>query len=286
MERLLESLLQLPAGLAGIAAHAIVILAAIVLGGLATIGVRHGLVRLATRLAKRTKTQWDDVLLRSGVVGRLAPLVPVIGIYLFSSAFGSAQGWIETLLLISMMGIVVRVIDALFDAGLEIYEGSAVSRGRSLRGVVKFGRVGVALLGAVFVASTLFERVPPLVGAEVEALRQADRADDVDDIAALVERARESLERVRDSDARLSAESERFLQELRERGPALVDAAAERLAAHEGGAESLRELCRLVSEPGPGPAPAPASARDREELAALEASCQKLDAALERSAKD
>jgi hypothetical protein len=300
---LLESGLQLTPGLAGIAAHGIVILGAVVLAGLATIVVRRVLVRLATRLAVRTETRWDDVLIKSGVVRRVAPLAPVIVIYLSGSVFGSARPWIETLLLVCLVGLVFRVIDALFDAGLEIYEDYPVSRELSARGFVRFGRVGVAVLGTILVVATVLDRVPLLLGDELDAVLRADRADSAEDIPALLDQAREALERVRDHDAQLSAEGREFLRAVRDRGPALVDAVARRVAEIAEGeerpdgriravpgdhvrlSESLRELCKLVSETGTDLAgdPPELGVDSEEGWPTLAESCRKIEAALEES---
>jgi hypothetical protein len=299
VQRLLESRLELASGLAGIAAHGIVILCAVILGGGATVATRRVLGRWAARIAVYTKTRWDDVLIESGVLRRAAPLAPMIAAYLFSSVFGGAQAWVETALLVGMVGVVLRVIDALFDAGLEIYESYPVSREVSLRGVVRFARIGVVVLGMIFAATTVFDRVPALVGDQLDAVLRADRADDSEDISALIEHAREALERVRDEDAPLSVEGAAFLRAVRDRGPALADAAARRAAEiaegqgaadADGGmapedrvqlADSLQELCALVRETGPD---LPAETEER--WPTLAESCERIDAALERSDGD
>ncbi len=150
----------LDARLAVISAHAILIAGVLIVSWLAAQLSKRVLLRGISKLISTTQTQWDDAFLREGVFHRLAQIAPAIVIYLFASAFGDAEAWIERLALVYMIVVTARVINALLDASLGIYQSTDASREKPIQAWVQVTSMVVYLVTGIFVVSTLLEREP------------------------------------------------------------------------------------------------------------------------------
>ena len=66
-------------------------------------------IRIITKIVKKTKSQWDNMLLERKVFHKLSHIVPAIIIYYFASAFPTFQDVIEkgAIAYLIIMGLVV-----------------------------------------------------------------------------------------------------------------------------------------------------------------------------------
>ena len=138
----------------------------LVLSWVANLITRAVLLRMVWHLVSRTSTDWDDVLVRRDVFRRLASLAPAIVIYLFAPAFGTFESWVARLATIYMIAMSVRVVEALLDAGSEIYESRDRAREAPIAGYVQVAKIALYAVGAIFLIATVLEREPwgPLTG--------------------------------------------------------------------------------------------------------------------------
>ncbi len=118
------------------------------------------LLRVVWQLISRTRTDWDDALVRQDVFRRLAALAPAIVIYLFAPAFGTFESWVARLATVYMIAMSVRVVEALLDAGSEIYESRDRAREAPIAGYVQVAKIALYAVGAIFLISTVLEREP------------------------------------------------------------------------------------------------------------------------------
>ena len=119
------------------------------------------LLRAVRRLASRTTTQWDDLLVQNRVFSRIGHFAPALVIYSFASVFGPAQAWIERLALVYLIAATVAVLNGLLDAATEIYRSYEISRERPIpRSYVQVAKIVDYLVGGIFAVSTLLERSP------------------------------------------------------------------------------------------------------------------------------
>ncbi len=155
--------LGLPEGGADTILAVILVSVVLVLSWGANLITRALLLRVVWRLISRTKTDWDDALVRRDVFRRLAGLAPAIVIYLFAPSFGSFESWVARLALVYMIAVSVRVIEALLDAGSEIYESHDRARDAPSSGVVAafaVAKIALYVVGAIFLIATVLEREP------------------------------------------------------------------------------------------------------------------------------
>ena len=146
--------------LAVVVAHMLLIVAVVLVSWAAAAASRRVLLRVGSHLIQRSRIRWDDALLEAGLFHRLAQFAPAVVIYLFASAFGEFRVWIERLALLYMLTVGVRAVDALFGAGLRIYQAREISREKPIQGYVQLARLALYLIGTIFFVATLLQRDP------------------------------------------------------------------------------------------------------------------------------
>jgi len=124
---------------------------------------RHVLPAVS-EFVRGSAANWDDALLGAGVFARLAHLAPAVVIKLLSDEFFTATGrWtaaFEKCVSIYIAAVVVLVVDALLDAGVDFYNQRSSTRRVPLRGFAQGGKLVAYLLGLVVILSQLLGRSP------------------------------------------------------------------------------------------------------------------------------
>ncbi len=153
--------LGLDSTLAAYAVDLAILLLALTLAFAADLIAKRYLLRLVRRLAQKTETPWDDVLVRTRTFDRLAHLAPVFVL----RRFAGAGFLLPEPLVVSLTGalatiIAVGVFLSVLDAAHEIYGGYPISKEVPIGAYVQ-GLRGIAiLLACVFVLSTLMQGDP------------------------------------------------------------------------------------------------------------------------------
>jgi miniconductance mechanosensitive channel len=142
-------------------------IAALTVLGLAVIAnfvAKRFIVTGLTHIITRTKSKWDDALLRQRAVNRMAHLAPAMIIYLLTPIALEGIDWliliISKALLIYMLIILMLVIDSLLNAVKEIYLGFRSSRQIPIEGFVQVLKNTLYFLTAIFVISILVNKTP------------------------------------------------------------------------------------------------------------------------------
>jgi miniconductance mechanosensitive channel len=120
--------------------------------------IARGLVALA----RRTKTQIDDIILKALRPYRIAWLVPLVILYALADMTGEYQPWVEKGLLFLILWIVALTFNALLDAINLIYESSASFKGASIQGYLDIVKI-LVLIAAIIVSISLFTGQSPTV---------------------------------------------------------------------------------------------------------------------------
>ncbi len=145
------------------------------------------LLRILARLAKRTKTTWDDILVRNKVFNGLAHLVPAF-ILFYTADFaypnllhdlselgpekiaelGKDHYWNLTGFLINVAKIyfaiiIVFVANSLLNAGTEIYNTTEYSHHRSIKGYVQLLKILVYFMAGINIIAVLLDKNPTVL---------------------------------------------------------------------------------------------------------------------------
>lgn len=146
--------------LAPVLTYALAAAVVLAMGWLADRVMRFGLLRVVHFVAARTQATWDDALVEHGFFRRVARIAPAIVVYLWASAFGDAQVWVERLALVFMIFATLRAIDALADAAVTLYQQTEISLEKPIRGYVQVAQILLYLVGTILAIATLLDKEP------------------------------------------------------------------------------------------------------------------------------
>ena len=155
---------------------------------------RHIILRIVARIAKRTKTTWDDILVKNKVFSGLAHLVPAFILY-YTADFASpvlhqqlselAPATLQTLshdYYLALAGfllkvsriyftlIIVFVSNSLLNAGLEIYNTMPIAHHRPIKGYIQLVKIFVFFMAGIMIIAVLLEKDPTVLLAGLGAM--------------------------------------------------------------------------------------------------------------------
>ncbi len=119
------------------------------------------LVRLVGNMVKKSKNQYDDILLKRKVFKRIAHIAPAIVIYSAVPFLIEADGFVQAIKILTLFYIVLisaLVIDSLISALHDIYMALPVSSGRSIKGYIQLVKILVYIIAALVIISILTEK--------------------------------------------------------------------------------------------------------------------------------
>ncbi|OQY06010.1 MAG: mechanosensitive ion channel protein MscS [Planctomycetales bacterium 4572_13] len=136
-----------------------VLVGVLVLAWIANFITKKVVLRIVRRFVKKSKTQWDDILVERRVFTMLSHLVPAIIIYLaspliFLNTLGGGE-FMRVAAVIYMLLVVALFINALLSSVVDIYRTFSFSHRLPIRGfvqvikIVVFIVIGVIILGQI-----------------------------------------------------------------------------------------------------------------------------------------
>jgi miniconductance mechanosensitive channel len=156
----------------------------IIVAWLAHFITRQVLIKIMSRIAKRTKTTWDDILIKRKVFSGLAHLVPAIILYstsgfsypnitqelselsdsalntLSQDYYFSLAGFLVKLAQMYFIFIVIFVSNSVLNAGLDIYNTTPYSKNRPIKGYIQLVKIFIFFLSGIMILAILLERDP------------------------------------------------------------------------------------------------------------------------------
>lgn len=142
-------------------------LLALLLSYLLYLIARKFINQVIKRIAARTTSQWDDVLLERKVFDRLAYLAPAYALYyLIPAAFEPYPDVISVLLLairVYTVFIFMFLILAFLDAVFTIYQQYDISKVRPIKGYIQVAKIIVYIFFTVLIISVLVGQSPFLI---------------------------------------------------------------------------------------------------------------------------
>jgi miniconductance mechanosensitive channel len=125
--------------------------------------IARGLVaRGLVYLAKRSKNQVDDMLVKYMRPYRFAWIAPFLVLYAFTGLLPQGTNLIKNILLFFILWISLITLNSLLDAVNAIYESSAIYHGESIQGYLDLAKVFLVIVGLILTGS-LFTGQSPIV---------------------------------------------------------------------------------------------------------------------------
>ncbi len=163
LNRLRETLELLPSWASSLLGLFLLVLVAL----LADLVAKRQLVRLVRRISRRTKYTWDDALVKHGVFGRFAQLLPALVFYFgLDLVPGLPDGVVvvgENLAISYGLLMLSLATSALLSAINTAYESYPKARERPIKGFLQVVKIAVFVVTGVLIVATLMERSPVLL---------------------------------------------------------------------------------------------------------------------------
>ncbi|UYN89069.1 MAG: mechanosensitive ion channel [Anaerolineales bacterium] len=131
---------------------------------------RYVVGRGLTWLARSTKNQWDDVLVKHMRPNRLSWVAPLAVIYAFAYLWPQFARSLQSVSLFIILWILVLTLNALLSAANIIYESRANYSGVAIQGYLDLGKILVIGVGIILSISVFTGRSPLLLLGGLGAL--------------------------------------------------------------------------------------------------------------------
>lgn len=121
---------------------------------------RKILLRVIHFAVAKTRTEWDDMLLRRHVFDRLSHLAPAIIFYFSAPAFGVAAAIIKKLSIVYMIVASIRVVDSFLNGLVDIAHTVRVLRDKPVKSYVQLINILVYITGFILVIAIIIDQSP------------------------------------------------------------------------------------------------------------------------------
>jgi len=112
------------------------------------------------RIVKKTKTEFDDILLNKKLLNRLADITPVIIIHEFAYLIPSATNLIKTVTEILIIILILMAISSAFSSFNDIYEKSSKYRDKPIKGYLQVVMIILSVIGIATIIGILTGQSP------------------------------------------------------------------------------------------------------------------------------
>lgn len=137
---------------------AVIILAA----WLADMITKKTLLSVISKVAARSKTVWDDILVEKKFFHRLAHFIPILVVYHMSGealkGFETVRHLVQTATLAYAVFMGMRVFDAFMSSAQEIYNTLPNARNRSIKGYVQVAKIIVYFIGSIAILAIILNK--------------------------------------------------------------------------------------------------------------------------------
>lgn len=127
-------------------------------------------LRILSRYIYANRFKWDDIILDKKVFDRLCYIIPALVFFLFSGVFPGYQTEIEKFCLAYIVVAGLLVVDALLDAGEEIYKTYEVAKFKPIKGIIQIIKIFLYVIGGIWFIAILIDRSPLLLLSGIGAL--------------------------------------------------------------------------------------------------------------------
>jgi miniconductance mechanosensitive channel len=120
------------------------------------------ILKIVTRIVKKTTNTWDDIFLEQKVFSRLSHLAPVLVIWFLSGwALKAYPIWLiffHKLTYIYLVIVGTVVVNSIIEAWYHIYNTLPISRHRHIKGYVQLLKIFVILIALLVIVSVIFKK--------------------------------------------------------------------------------------------------------------------------------
>jgi len=117
-------------------------------------------LKILENFITRSKSKWDDILVKNKVFHRIAHIVPASVIHAFAPVLPSYQTLIQRIAFCYIVFVIILTIDKLLDTIDDIYRSFEVSKTRPIKGFLQVVKIITYIIGIIVIISVLIDRSP------------------------------------------------------------------------------------------------------------------------------
>lgn len=121
---------------------------------------KHYIVKALSKITLKTKTKFDDILLKNEILNRISYIAPLIVINSFAYLFPSLENIIHKLSMALIAFVFLLITGPLLNSCHEIYLSLDLSQGRPIKGYLQVVKLIIYLFGGIIIISSLLGRSP------------------------------------------------------------------------------------------------------------------------------
>jgi miniconductance mechanosensitive channel len=155
-------------------ARAVAVIVVLFLAVVANFIARRFILSALTHIISKSKSKWDDAILRKRALNHLVHLAPALVIYVLTpvalEGLDSSIDVIRGALQIYMLVILMLALDSVLNAVEVIYQDFQASKEIPIKGFIQVLKIAVYFLTAVFIISILLNKTPLYLLSGIGAL--------------------------------------------------------------------------------------------------------------------
>lgn len=138
------------------------VLGVIVLSWLANLIAKTIILKIVTRIVKKTTSTWDDIFLEQKVFSRLSHFAPAIVIWSMAGwalkTYPLGMALVHKMAYIYMVIVGMIVVNSFIEAWHKIYKTLPLSQHRHIKGYVQLVKIFVILVAILIIVSVIFRK--------------------------------------------------------------------------------------------------------------------------------
>jgi len=155
-------------------ARGVAVVAVLILSALANFVAKRYIVAMLTYVISKSKSKWDDAVVRQRTLSRLAHFAPALVIYVLTPFALEGLEWIITFirsaLQIYMIIMMALVVDSLLNTVEDVYQNFRASKEIPIKGFIQVLKIALYFLAIIFITSILMNKTPVYLLSGIGAL--------------------------------------------------------------------------------------------------------------------
>lgn len=121
-------------------------------------------------IAKKSSTQWDDLLIEHKVFDKSLKILPLLVLYMEASLLPNMELFLKKFAQISIIFILLSVFGAIGNAFVAIYRGMSNTIKKPIKGYVQIAKILINIIGYIFIVSIIIDKNPSSIIAGLGAM--------------------------------------------------------------------------------------------------------------------
>ncbi|MBN2683250.1 MAG: mechanosensitive ion channel [Bacteroidales bacterium] len=122
------------------------------------------ILTIISQFVKKSKTNWDDILMKRKFFNKIAHLAPAFVIYyLIGWALDGYPGWTKVMMIVTNSYIVLNVVwifNSFMNGVNDIYDARPTSKGKSIKSYIQVLQILAYLVGIILIISIIIDKSP------------------------------------------------------------------------------------------------------------------------------